>query len=202
MGHWSPETDSSPVRSFSWILRKEFQWPRRDNPNGPTYTLSDQSTPAGQRRAPVTWWLKPRSTFTFRAIGGIRGSLGGDSQSIIADFRLFVSSDLALDAPFCGNWQEIARLRECKGCLDYLAYHCWYEMNIVFCPCHQTFLQSRCGLKQCSEHSMFSSLPAKCSDETRSRKSEETNWRWDILCCKSFLRFIGKFSHFQKTILD
>jgi hypothetical protein len=57
----------------------------------------------------------------FLAIGGITGSLGGDSQSTIADLRLLVSSDLALDAPFC-NWQEITCLRECKG-YDYLAYH-------------------------------------------------------------------------------
>lgn len=74
-----------------------------------THPQSDQSTPVGQRRAPVTLWLKPRSIFTLRVIGGTRGSPRGTSQSIIADFKLFVSSDLALEAPFW-IWKYIKQI--------------------------------------------------------------------------------------------
>lgn len=43
----------------------------------------------------------------FRAMGGRRGSPGGESQSIMADFRLFVSSDLAPEAPFCSSSRKL-----------------------------------------------------------------------------------------------
>jgi hypothetical protein len=76
---------------------------------------SDQSTPAGQRSAPVTSWLKPLSVLIFRAIGGRSGSPGGESQSMIADFRLLVSSDLAPETPFCNYSQETSVLGN-DGC--------------------------------------------------------------------------------------
>lgn len=74
-----------------------------------TYSLFDQSTPAGQRSTPVISWLNPRLIFTFRARGGMRGCPGGESQSIMADFKLFVSSERALDAPFCSCFERQRR---------------------------------------------------------------------------------------------
>jgi len=65
------------------------------------YSWSDQSTPAGQSKAPVISWLKPLSAFVLRGMGGTRGSPVAVSQSMIADFKLLVSSDLAPEAPFC-----------------------------------------------------------------------------------------------------
>lgn len=62
--------------------------------------LSDQSTPAGHSKAPVVWWWNPRSSLTFRWIGGLSDWPRGTIQSRIALLRLFVSSDLAWEAPF------------------------------------------------------------------------------------------------------
>ena len=146
MGHWSPGTESSPVRSFCLILR----WDRLrkglaiilKHLRESTYSRSDQSTPAGQRSEPVTSWLKPLSVFTFRAIGGMRGSPGFVSQSIMAPLRLLVSSDLALDAPFC-NWR-ISELEFFENILG--AYHDYQGGEFILgITCHQAILKSRYG---------------------------------------------------------
>lgn len=68
-----------------------------------TCCWSDQSTPAGHRSAPVISCRKPRFSFLFRWRGGISGWPGGRSQSMIADFKLFVSSERAFDVPCC-SW--------------------------------------------------------------------------------------------------
>ena len=66
-----------------------------------THSSSPQSSSAGQRRKPVLSCSKPRFAFMFQDKGGCRGSpLEGTIQSRMAPLRLFVSSDLALEAPF------------------------------------------------------------------------------------------------------
>lgn len=87
-----------PIVASAWLWKRICNSARAKNK---PYSGLYQSTPAGQRRNPVFSWLYPRSIFMFRAIGGTRGSPRGMSQSIIADFKLLVSSDLALEAPFC-----------------------------------------------------------------------------------------------------
>lgn len=62
---------------------------------------SDQFRLAGHSRNPVFSWLNLWSNLTLRAMGGERGSLRGTIQSKTVLFRLFVSSDLVLKAPFC-----------------------------------------------------------------------------------------------------
>ena len=101
IGHWSPGTESSPERSLSLILGASIRT-RKQTQNLLSYTYSGffQSSPAGQSNAPVTSWLKPRPVLEFREMGGTKGSPGGIIQSMIADFKLLVSSDLALDTPF------------------------------------------------------------------------------------------------------
>jgi hypothetical protein len=61
----------------------------------------DQSCPAGQSNEPVRSWWKPRSTLTLRERGGLRDWPRGVIQSRIGPLRLFVSSDRALETPFC-----------------------------------------------------------------------------------------------------
>jgi hypothetical protein len=65
-----------------------------------TYSGFDQSMSLGQRRAPVASWLNPRPNLTLQAIGGDRDCSFGVIQGMMALLRLFVSSDLAQDAPF------------------------------------------------------------------------------------------------------
>lgn len=65
-----------------------------------THSESPQSIPVGHSKAPVTSWLKPRSSFLFRHNGGLSVPPRGVIQSIIAPLRLLVSSDLALLTPF------------------------------------------------------------------------------------------------------
>jgi hypothetical protein len=65
-----------------------------------TYSGSPQSTPAGQRRAPVALWWNPRFVLTLRERGGFSGTSRGVIQSSTAPFILLVSSDLALETPF------------------------------------------------------------------------------------------------------
>jgi hypothetical protein len=81
-----------------------------------TYSLSDQSNSAGHIRNPVFSWLNPRSALTLRAIGGISGSPWGTIQSKIVLFRLFVSSDRALAAPFCNYQQGLVEDRTSHNC--------------------------------------------------------------------------------------
>ena len=105
IGHRSPGIDSSPVRNFCLILIivcvNQCIWQKMASD---THSWSDQSIPVGQSNFPVISWLNPRTCLSFRPIGGETISPAGTSQSTIADLRLFVSSERALDAPFC-NWQ-------------------------------------------------------------------------------------------------
>lgn len=139
IGHWSPETESSPVRSFSLVLLENKK--QRSRPTA-TYSKSDQSTPAGQRSAPVTSWLNPLSVLILRAIGGRRGSPGGESQSIMADLRLFVSSDLAPEAPFCSCGKKCTRQFKAEMAISPIAwiYHHCTRMDLVGVAWHQAFL--------------------------------------------------------------
>lgn len=65
-----------------------------------TYSGFFQSSPAGQSNAPVHSWWNPRLILTFRDRGGFRDCPRGTIQSRTALFKLFVLSDLALEAPF------------------------------------------------------------------------------------------------------
>lgn len=98
MGHWSPRINVSPLFSLSLVLDRSCQ--QNNRAMKVTYAWFDQSSPVGQRSAPVRSWLNPRSTLTFRAMGGVRACPFGVIQSRIAPLRLFVSSPLAPEAPF------------------------------------------------------------------------------------------------------
>ena len=65
-----------------------------------THSESFQSKPAGQRRLPVTEWWKPLFSLTFRVRGGSKGASLGVIHSKTTPFKLFVSSDLAVEMPF------------------------------------------------------------------------------------------------------
>jgi len=65
------------------------------------YSVFAQSNPAGQSSAPVRSWWKPRSILTLRARGGISDCPRGVIQSRMGPLRLFVSSALAEETPFC-----------------------------------------------------------------------------------------------------
>ena len=65
-----------------------------------THFGSFQSKPAGQRRLPVTEWWKPLFVLTFRVRGGSKGASLGVIHSKTTPFKLFVSSDLAVEMPF------------------------------------------------------------------------------------------------------
>jgi hypothetical protein len=96
-GHWSPATVISlflrpsltlqDIRTKSWTTRV-------------THLKSFQSRPAGQSRDPVTGWWNPRFVLTLREIDGCKTPSRGVIQSTTTPFRLFVSSDLALETPF------------------------------------------------------------------------------------------------------
>ena len=63
------------------------------------YIGSDQSRPVGHNKNPVRWCRKPRSVLRLRLSGGCNSWPRGATQSKIACFSVFVSSDLALAAP-------------------------------------------------------------------------------------------------------
>ena len=65
-----------------------------------TYSTLDQFKLAGHNSAPVRSWWNPRPLLMLHAKGGLRGWPRGVIQSRTALFKLFVSSDQALDAPF------------------------------------------------------------------------------------------------------
>ena len=108
-------TERSPV---SWNVN----WCQRGNS---TYSWSAQSNPAGQSRYPVRSCRKPRSDLLLRDRGGISACPVGVIQSMMTLFKLFVSSDLALDIPFC-------TFQKTTGGLEILAHHVeqWNELNL------------------------------------------------------------------------
>jgi hypothetical protein len=103
-GHWSPRTAVSPLLRFCLILGSAMTASIMDDRI--TYSGFDQSRPAGQRRAPVTSWLNPRSNLIFLESGGMTACPLGTSHSRTADFRVLVSSPRAPDAPLpsYGHW--------------------------------------------------------------------------------------------------
>lgn len=77
------------------------------------HSVSDQFKVVGQRRAPVRSWWNPRSVLTLRAKGGFNGWPRGVIQSKTALFRLLVSSDRALEAPFCSfGYYQYHKIRQ------------------------------------------------------------------------------------------
>jgi len=81
-----------------WIDLNILQ--QRRNKIKRTHSGSFQSKPAGQRRFPVTEWWKPLFVLTFRVRGGSKGASLGVIHSKTTPFKLFVSSDLAVEMPF------------------------------------------------------------------------------------------------------
>lgn len=102
MGHWSPRTCISPLRSFSLMLLKNS----KINNSHPTmdihrtYLGKAQSMPAGQSNAPVLSWWKPRVVLILRLSGGLVVCPGKVIQSTMAVFIVFVSSARAPFTPF------------------------------------------------------------------------------------------------------
>lgn len=78
----------------------------------------------------------------------MRGSPGGVSQSTIADFKLFVSSDLALEAPFC-NYQK-KNMRFAVMCIFLMqgTYHARDCIDFLYgITVHKPFFKSRYTLQ-------------------------------------------------------
>lgn len=80
----------------------------------------------------------------FREMGGISGSPGGVSQSIIADFKLFVSSERALEDPFCIYVALFQVSHLYSGWLWRSTHHCRNGMNLFLrIAVHELFFKAR-----------------------------------------------------------
>lgn len=113
------------VTTYETFLDPKGNQNHKKEDNMHSYLMSDQSNPAGHNKAPVLSWWKPRPILTLRANGGSRGPSGGAIQSIITPLRLLVSSDLALEAPFC-----IFALRKFSGWKRWCCKHIQVQRRV------------------------------------------------------------------------
>ena len=124
---------------------------------GETDSELAQSKPAGHKSAPVHSWWNPLSILTFRANGGLRFWPWGVIQSRTTPFKLFVSSDLALEAPFCIFSQLILEVTVTESTYKF----CNVTNIFVRAVPHQAIFDSGYHLKQRLEYVMLPMLPLK-----------------------------------------
>jgi hypothetical protein len=120
------------------------------------YSRSFQSAPAGQRSAPVALWWKPRFVLTLRERGGFSGTSRGVIHSSTAPFILFVSSDLALEAPFW-TWNRIEEKR--VMCVQQ-TYQICYRHRLFVWAFHKALLKMGYHPQQLLKYTKLSPAPA------------------------------------------